>query len=127
MRKPTPAQLADMIGEDQNGLPIDTNQTNDNSGMDNNVSGETTTTMQQCAAVSCAHNDAGGCVLDSIDINDRGGCEQYEACADDSVGDDDGRYDEQETDISGTNSPATSRSMSPGQPAPGSGITSQLR
>jgi len=111
-RKPSPQELADYINEDQYGLPMVAAQPGVgadayNAGPEFDQGGgpqveEQTTLMHQCAATACRHNQTGRCALEAIEINDRGGCEQYEASADGHGPDDgSGRYDEAETDVTG--------------------------
>lgn len=69
------------------------------------------TCVGACGAMSCANNCNGMCSLESVEINDRGGCEQYEAGAGDGM--EDGRYDEHDANITG------------GPPAPPGGQQSQ--
>lgn len=114
-RKPTPQELADFISEDEHGLPVISNvgpgygapSVSSGPGFNNGGGqedcGDCVTVMQQCAATGCAHNEAGRCALESIDINDTGGCAQYEACAHDDGGQggDGSRYGEEPSDESG--------------------------
>src|SRR4051812_35777287 len=45
--------------------------------------GAHTTEMRTCAATGCHYNTNGGCSLPAIEINEHGGCDDYEACAGD--------------------------------------------
>jgi hypothetical protein len=55
--------------------------------VDDGVSEAPGTGMRACGAVNCAHNVEGQrCELDQIEINQHGGCSDYEAAADDEVG-----------------------------------------
>lgn len=111
IRKPSPRELAEFVTEDQYGLPMVSSQPGVspdayNAGPEFDQGGppagdDQLTEMRQCAAVACRHNQAGRCVLDAIEINERGGCQQYEAGADGSAVDDASRYDETETDVTG--------------------------
>jgi hypothetical protein len=122
MRRPTPAELAEIIPEDvQGSTPV--------SGMGGvgsaaswrddgtlslpvvdslppNMGGDATagqsqrprTAMRSCAAMSCAHNIASlHCGLEEIEVDERGGCARYEPAA--AEGDDQRRYDEEEIDV----------------------------
>lgn len=123
-RRMTPLELARFIPEDPNdpimedphampsgsGLPapIDEPGMMSQAGMnaspgfgDEQVGQQQSTAVNSCMASSCAHNCNGMCGLDSVEINDRGGCDQYEAMADDNSTMSDGRYDEQDSDASG--------------------------
>lgn len=128
-RKPTPAELADYITEDQYGLPMLSQEpggmesgqnmgpmfdqggdAGDNDGQD------TETQVSQCAAITCSNNKGGRCGLEAVEINDRGGCEQFEAGADNVEGaeEDEGRYEEEETDVSGNSNTNASNLPQPG-------------
>lgn len=110
MRKPSPLELAAFITEDEYGLPMVTAQPGAGEQVSNvgpqfdqdgrQPTDDQVTQMQQCAASGCMHNEAGRCGLGSIDINEHGGCAQYEASAD-GAQDDTGRYDEADTDVTG--------------------------
>lgn len=112
MNKPTPQQLADLINEDEYGLPVfqppgeQADAYNVGPEFDQGAGPEEpdqTTVMRTCAATSCVYNQAGLCELADIEINERGGCGQYEASADDSAEVGDSRYEEQEADVTGGN------------------------
>lgn len=61
--------------------------------------GDSHTCVGSCGATSCANNCNGMCSLESVTINDRGGCEEYEAIAGDGM--ENGRYGEQDANITG--------------------------
>lgn len=131
-RKPTPREIAEMIREDQYGLPMLSQGPGEMSGPmnagpqfdqgggagDNEGREDVPTQMNQCSATSCAHNQGGRCSLEAIEINERGGCEQFEAGADNAEAqDDDGRYAEDETDVTGGgNTPYPPRGAGSNQP-----------
>lgn len=116
MNKPTPQQIAAMINENEYGLPMVDGRIDqaaygsfqgassvDQSGFEDD--GDSVTQMAGCAATSCIQNNGGRCGLGSIEINEFGGCEQYEASAGGhgnggQVDVDDGRYEEVEDDQS---------------------------
>jgi len=56
------------------------------------------TTMRACSAECCAYNIRGEhCELETIDIDDKGGCVQYQLAEDEY--DDTSRYQEEEVDV----------------------------
>lgn len=113
MAKPTPKQIADIMSEDEFGLPVISQQGVGQPGHDGFNAGpefdqgggpaaqEHRTEMRSCAASGCSYNQDGYCTLEAIEINESGGCAQYEAAAPGSSGEDGGRYDELDTDVSG--------------------------
>lgn len=108
--KPTPDQIAAFISEHQYGMPDFGSPSGEMPGVlppemiSQAQSAEPQmgycTEMRSCAAVRCIHNKEGGfCSLDAIDVNEYGGCSQHEATASDD--EDDGRYEEEQTDVTG--------------------------
>jgi len=113
VRKPTPAEIGSLITEDEFGLPImaqspvspalapqgalsSFNDPQQTQGPTPYMSGQTA--MRACLAEGCIHNSNGHCGLDAIDVNQYGGCHQYEASADGAEpGSDQSRYEEVDT------------------------------
>ena len=96
----TPSQIARMVTEDSYGLPLSMPESPviAHAPLSNfNDSGEhaQNTMLRGCSAERCANNDGGKCNLEMVDINQYGGCTQYEAAAGGSD-DGQGRYEEDE-------------------------------
>lgn len=115
-RKMTPLEISRYIMEDPHtspnmGVPAIVNQPGTMPGMGNNeapgfgdgtqMGQDPVTVMNSCGACCCTNNIEGYCKLETIEINDTGGCVQYEASAEDSSMGQDGRYEEEHTDVSG--------------------------
>jgi hypothetical protein len=132
IKKPTPAEIGAMIVEDEFGLPIMAqspvspaiapqgslsafNDSQQGEGSAPYMSG--CTKMRACMAESCVHNDNGHCRLDEIEVNQHGGCQQYEATAEGADAEQ-SRYDEIETsDPTGGSAPVPGMPGMPGMQA----------
>lgn len=132
IRKPTPQELAQYIDEDRYGLPLvfeerqiaeqrQTSQaeftafaiapspaspaTDPASALASDPAAQhmgAGTQMRTCGACNCMNNAEGNCRLDTIEINEHGGCAMFEAG--EEMADDGPRYQEEETN-DGTGAP----------------------